>query len=221
MTRDDKSPLNENAGAVHLPKRSRKYGVGKEIGGAVYVHRDYEGVFGLEVAEARRRLPSEFDYTVVKLNLANSTVSFIQVTDFDAAPEPIVGSITVVKQDGSCRHMKPPNDPYIYHHKWLFVTDDYDGFEKQMSPQSNEVAVFTKKGSLPFWSMPSPQRLFLVFGSETKGLPESILAAYRESTYHIPITGEIRCLNLSTAVGIALYESLRVKNSGSEGPTLT
>lgn len=97
-----------------------------------------------------------------------------------------------------------------WHRVKLSVWDDYNGFEKQMSPQSNEVAVFTKKGSLPFWSMPSPQRLFLVFGSETKGLPESILAAYRESTYHIPITGEIRCLNLSTAVGIALYESLRV-----------
>ena len=36
-----------------------------------------------------------------------------------------------------------------------------------------------------------------------------ILSVYRASTYHIPITGEIRCLNLSTAVGIALYESLR------------
>ena len=144
MTRDDKSPLNENAGAVHLPKRSRKYGVGKEIGRAVYVHRDYEGVFGLEVAEARRRLPSEFEYNVVKLSLANSTVSFIQVTDFDAAPEPTVGSITVVKQDGSCRHMKPPNDPYIYHHKWLFVTDDYDGFDVEES----------KRRSLAWMSLP-------------------------------------------------------------------
>ena len=107
-----------------------------------------------------------------------------------------------------------------WHRVKLSVWDDYDGFEKQMSPQSNEVAVFTKKGNLPFWSMPASQRLFLVFGSETKGLPESILAAYRDSTYHIPITGEIRCLNLSTAVGIALYESLRLKNSGPEGPNL-
>ena len=35
-----------------LPKRSKRYGVGKEIGGAVYVHRDYEGRLGDAVTEA-------------------------------------------------------------------------------------------------------------------------------------------------------------------------
>lgn len=89
------------------------------------------------------------------------------------------------------------------------VWEDYVDFEKKMAPQPGEVALFTKKGARPFWSMPSPARLFLIFGSETRGLPETLLAAYRTSTYHIPTTGEIRCLNLSTAVGIALYESLR------------
>jgi hypothetical protein len=29
--------------------------------------------------------------------------------------------------------MEPPNDPYIYHHKWLFVADDYDGFDVEES----------------------------------------------------------------------------------------
>jgi len=68
----------------------------------------------------------------------------------------------------------------------------------------------TKNGAKPFWSMPSPERLFLIFGSEIKGLPESILACYHDHAYKIPIADEIRCLNLSTAVGIALYESLRL-----------
>jgi tRNA (cytidine/uridine-2'-O-)-methyltransferase len=49
-----------------------------------------------------------------------------------------------------------------------------------------------------------------VFGSETQGLPENIRRQYPEATYHIPITRDIRSLNLSTAVGIALYESLRM-----------
>ena len=49
----------------------------------------------------------------------------------------------------------------------------------------------------------------MLFGSETKGLPGPILSRYQRQTYHIPITNDIRCLNLSTAVGIALYESLR------------
>ncbi|MBW2604388.1 MAG: tRNA (cytidine(34)-2'-O)-methyltransferase [Deltaproteobacteria bacterium] len=97
-----------------------------------------------------------------------------------------------------------------YWHKIkLSVWDDFESFHHEMAPGKEEVAVFTKNGSIPFWSMPSPDRLFLVFGSETKGLPEAMISRYKHVTYHIPITSEIRCLNLSTTVGIALYESLR------------
>jgi tRNA (cytidine/uridine-2'-O-)-methyltransferase len=80
-----------------------------------------------------------------------------------------------------------------------------------MKPLKEEVVLFTKNGEKPFWSMPSSERLFLIFGSETKGLPQSILSMYKDTTYHIQISDEIRSLNLSTAVGIALYESLRIK----------
>lgn len=91
----------------------------------------------------------------------------------------------------------------------LSVWEDFAGFEKTVAPQQGEIAVFTKNGAKPFWDMPSPNRLFLVFGSETRGLSQAILSRYQDVAYHIPITGEIRCLNLSTTVGIVLYESLR------------
>jgi tRNA (cytidine/uridine-2'-O-)-methyltransferase len=97
-----------------------------------------------------------------------------------------------------------------WHRVKLSVWNDFDSFQKEMVPTTDEVALFTKNGSISFWTMPSPQRLFLVFGSETKGLPEAILNQYRHAAYHIPTTSEIRCLNLSTTVGIALYESLRL-----------
>ena len=97
-----------------------------------------------------------------------------------------------------------------YWHKLeLRVWDDFNGFQKGMAPHTDEVALFSKNGSNPFWSMPSPDRLFLVFGSETRGLPKSIISSCEFATYHVPITKKIRCLNLSTTVGIALYESLR------------
>lgn len=133
MSRGDKSARKGSRGNTSLPKRSRKYGVGKDIGGAIYVHRRYEGVFGSVVEHARKRLPSDFDYTVVKLNQVNHTVSFIQAAEFDTVPEPIVGRVIVVKPDGTSRHMNPPDDPYIYHHKWLFVADDYEGFDVEQS----------------------------------------------------------------------------------------
>ena len=50
---------------------------------------------------------------------------------------------------------------------------------------------------------------FLVFGKETKGLPEELLASNRDLTVRIPIFGKVRSLNLSTAAGIILYEALR------------
>ena len=51
---------------------------------------------------------------------------------------------------------------------------------------------------------------FLVFGKETKGLPEGLLAAHPDNTLRIPIFSPlVRSLNLSTAAGIILYEALR------------
>lgn len=91
----------------------------------------------------------------------------------------------------------------------LTVWESFDALMDGMQADGREVAVFSKTGAKPFWSMPSPSRLFLVFGSETRGLPGSILARFEESSYHMPITAQTRSLNLSTVVGIALYESLR------------
>jgi len=51
---------------------------------------------------------------------------------------------------------------------------------------------------------------FLVFGKETKGLPEDILAEAGGRAIRIPIfTESVRSLNLSTAAGIVAYEALR------------
>jgi tRNA (cytidine/uridine-2'-O-)-methyltransferase len=91
----------------------------------------------------------------------------------------------------------------------LQVWDGFDDLQTMLAPRRHEVAIFSKSGMRPFWSMPSPPRLFLIFGSETRGLPSSIVERYPEATYHIPITKNIRSLNLSTAAAIALYESLR------------
>ena len=95
----------------------------------------------------------------------------------------------------------------------LTIWDDFDIFLAEMKPQDGEVAVFSKRGARPFWSMVCARRMFLVFGSETRGLPANILQRYAAATYHIPITSQIRSLNLSTAAGIALYESLRAADS--------
>jgi tRNA (cytidine/uridine-2'-O-)-methyltransferase len=51
---------------------------------------------------------------------------------------------------------------------------------------------------------------FIVFGKETKGLPEELLQANPETSITIPMPSEkVRSLNLSTSAGIVLYEALR------------
>ena len=50
---------------------------------------------------------------------------------------------------------------------------------------------------------------YLLFGKETKGLPEDFLDAHYEECVRIPMRQEARSLNLSNAVAITVYEALR------------
>lgn len=50
---------------------------------------------------------------------------------------------------------------------------------------------------------------FILFGKETKGLPEELLVKNKESCIRIPMIDEARSLNLSNAVAIVAYEALR------------
>lgn len=103
----------------------------------------------------------------------------------------------------------------------LRVWKDFPSFLAATEPGPGEVALFAKQGPKSFRSMPSPRRLFLIFGSETRGLATEIQERFPEARYHIPVSREIRCLNLSTAAAVALYESLRgwpVDHGWEEGP---
>ncbi len=93
------------------------------------------------------------------------------------------------------------------------VWDDFEQFERNQHPSAGELVLLTKSGQRLFWQMPSPARLFMVFGSETRGLPKPLMERFADRTYRIPISENIRCLNLSTAVGIVLFESLRLSLS--------
>ncbi len=50
---------------------------------------------------------------------------------------------------------------------------------------------------------------FLVFGKETKGLPETLLEKHYDECVRIPMMGELRSLNLSNSVCVGVYEGLR------------
>lgn len=69
---------------------------------------------------------------------------------------------------------------------------------------------FTTKTPTAYTTWSFRDKDCLVFGPETRGLPKHILDAYQESCLTIPMpNANVRSLNLSTSVGIALYEALR------------
>lgn len=57
-----------------------------------------------------------------------------------------------------------------------------------------------------------PDNAFLVFGKETAGLPRELLKKNSDRTIRIPMINGQRCLNLSNAVAVVLYEALRQNN---------
>ena len=67
----------------------------------------------------------------------------------------------------------------------------------------------TTKSRRPYWSARFADGDYLVFGRETRGLPESLLAAEEPHTLTIPMQPGARSLNLATSVGIVLYEACR------------
>ena len=56
------------------------------------------------------------------------------------------------------------------------------------------------------------EEIFLLFGKETKGLPEDLLKKYIDKTIRIPMRKTLRSLNLANSVNIVVYETYRQKN---------
>ena len=55
---------------------------------------------------------------------------------------------------------------------------------------------------------------YIMFGNESRGIPEEILVDYEESCIRIPMREDIRSLNLANSVAIVLYEALRQNEFG-------
>ena len=78
------------------------------------------------------------------------------------------------------------------------------------SMPAKQLLYFSKRAVKSYTEAHYQENYYLVFGSETRGLPQDLLDANAESSYRIPMAGAgVRSLNLSNAVSIVLYEGLR------------
>lgn len=78
----------------------------------------------------------------------------------------------------------------------------------------------TTKASRSYWDAEYADGDALIFGRESRGLPESLLAEHSARCLKIPMRPEARSLNLATATGIVLYEALR-QIAGTSGSRQT
>jgi tRNA (cytidine/uridine-2'-O-)-methyltransferase len=82
-----------------------------------------------------------------------------------------------------------------------------DDFEASLA---GRLLCFSARAEIPYTQADYQAGDCLLFGSESRGLPENLLRRHARSTYGIPMpAGKVRSLNLATAVGIVLYEGLR------------
>ncbi len=81
-------------------------------------------------------------------------------------------------------------------------------------PVNNNMFLVTTKGQHCYSDVNYSKldEVFLLFGKETKGLPESLLKEHLENTIRIPMRETLRSLNLSNSVAIVAYEVFRQNN---------
>lgn len=108
--------------------------------------------------------------------------------------------------DASCRRagLDYHEQVSLYHHP------DIEIF---MQLYQEETVILSSKGSRRYDLYDYRADSFLLFGNETAGLPDSIIEKFDQSRkLRLPMQPGCRCLNLSNAVAITLYEALRQRD---------
>jgi hypothetical protein len=137
--------------------------IGKQVGSKIYIHKDYaqtvvpiEKIANAIIISGVR----EDDYICIRYDKKTEEIAFQNSPDFDTADEPRVGITVAVSKDGEYRVTLPKrNNPQIWHHKWMWVGDDYTGFDVEASKARSELwEPYVKKdeksriGYLNYWN---------------------------------------------------------------------
>ena len=108
-------------------------------------------------------------------------------------------------------HLKRSGVNYIDKLEY-FVYENYQDF---LSKNSGEFYFFTRYGHKPHSSFDYSDKskdIYLIFGKESTGIPKEILRPNIERCMTIPMTDNVRALNVSNACAIVVYEVLRQRN---------
>jgi tRNA (cytidine/uridine-2'-O-)-methyltransferase len=113
------------------------------------------------------------------------------------------------------RHLRRAGLDYWQHLAWA-VVDDWASLVAQLPARP---WLFTKKAARVYTEVRYAPQDVLVFGCETRGLPDWLLDEYADRTLRIPTRPQVRSLNLSNAVAVAVYEAVRQLPGALDSPT--
>ena len=88
----------------------------------------------------------------------------------------------------------------------------YENLEDFFKKNDGDYFYFSTKAPNIYSDIKFPDKCYLFFGKETKGLPESLLYKNQERVVRIPMIDDARSLNLSNSVAVGVYEVLRQWN---------
>lgn len=92
----------------------------------------------------------------------------------------------------------------------MLTVHEYDSLASFLASHTHsKLFLFTTRGSTAHTAVSYEEESYLVFGKETQGLPERLIRSGIGEVVRIPIRAEARCLNLSNAVAVGVFEVLR------------
>lgn len=88
----------------------------------------------------------------------------------------------------------------------------WEAFLAARTPRADQLFLFEEFGARSFYEPEYPDDAFLVFGQETKGLPQTVVQQHQDRLFKLPMrSAVIRSLNLANTVSAAAYQALRGK----------
>ena len=151
--------------------------------------------------------PHQFSIALIEPQIAPNTGNIARLCVATGTPLHLVRPLGFILSD---KNLKRSAMDY-WDRLQLTVHDDRPGFFSVVDPA--RCWFFTSKSNRSYWQAAFTAGDCLVFGSETHGLNQALLQKHPGRCIRIPQSPEERCLNLSTAAGIGLYEALRQTNA--------
>lgn len=152
--------------------------------------------------------PNQIDVALYEPEIPGNAGAIARTCGATGAPLHLIGKLGF-----SFTHPKAKRALMDYwQHVEYHVHVAWDDFARQVA--GRRTWMFTTKAEKSLWEAEFAPGDVLLFGPESRGLPDEVLALAPGHLVRIPMRPETRSLNLSTAVGVALYEALRQVEGG-------